>query len=458
LKWDADDPRPIHFMGIAGAGMSALALIARRRGVTVSGCDTDIRGAADVVKAGARVVQGHDPSHVHHARAVVFTAAIPPEHPELEAARAGGVPVISRADALQDVVQHGRTVAIAGSHGKTTTTVMTTEALGAAGKRPTGIAGGRVPHWDGNARVDGDDLFVVEADEYNKSFLALKPSIAVINNVEPDHMECYGTVDALEAAFAQFAGPAERVLVGGDDPGALRVANRLRSPVWRVGMGERADISIRDVRHDANGSGSRLVLPGGRTVRVSLRVPGLHNIRNAAMAIGAALALDADVERAAEALAEFGGVGRRFETLGVARGIAVVDDYAHHPSEVAATLQAARERFPKARLVAAFQPHLYSRTQSLGRELGEALAVADLVVVTEVYASREKPIPGVSGSIVAESARGAGAVVEWVPERRNLVRALAGLVREGDVVLTMGAGDITEVGPELLRRLGGRAA
>jgi len=228
LKWDADDPRPIHFMGIAGAGMSALALIARRRGVTVSGCDTDIRGAADVVKAGARVVQGHDPSHVHHARAVVFTAAIPPEHPELEAARAGGVPVISRADALQDVVQHGRTVAIAGSHGKTTTTVMATEALGAVGKRPTGIAGGRVPHWGGNARVDGDDLFVVEADEYNKSFLALKPSIAVINNVEPDHMECYGTVDALEAAFAQFAGPAERVLVGGDDPGALRVANRLR--------------------------------------------------------------------------------------------------------------------------------------------------------------------------------------------------------------------------------------
>src|SRR5947207_3063932 len=188
-------------MGIGGAGMSALALIARRRGVEISGCDNDIRGAADVVKAGARVVQGHDPAHVAGSRAVVYTAAIAADHPELQAARASGIPVITRADALQQVVARGKTLAVAGTHGKTTTTVMATEALAAAGRRPTGIAGGRVAHWGGNARLDGDQLFVVEADEYAKSFLSLRPAVAVINNIEPDHMEVYGTVGALQDAF-----------------------------------------------------------------------------------------------------------------------------------------------------------------------------------------------------------------------------------------------------------------
>lgn len=444
-------------MGIAGAGMSALALIARRRGVQVSGCDTDIRGAADVINAGARVVEGHDPAHVAGARAVVFTAAVRPEHPELVAARARGVPVVPRAEALNAVCR-GTVVAVAGTHGKTTTTVMTTEALTAAGRHPTGIAGGRVASWGGNARLDGDDLFVVEADEYAKSFLALTPTVAVITNVEADHLECYGSLGALEDAFVEFAGRARRALVSADDPGALRVAARLSVPVWRVGLSPDADVTIRDVRRGPLGTSARVGFPGSRTVELKLRVPGVHNITNAAAALAAVVALDADPEAAAAALASFGGVGRRFEQLGAAKGVTVVDDYAHHPSEVRATIAAARERFPGRRLVAAFQPHLYSRTQSLGEDLGRALAGADLAVITEVYAAREQPIAGVSGVNVAKAAEQAGVRVEWVPDRRTLPSRLAALVADGDVVLTLGAGDITEVGPDLLRRLTGAAA
>jgi UDP-N-acetylmuramate--alanine ligase len=454
-----DDPRPIHFVGVAGAGMSALALIARRRGVAVTGCDTDLRGAADVARAGARLWQGHDAGHVAGARAVVYTAAVPPDHPELVAARAAGLPVIRRAEALQLAVGQGRVVAIAGTHGKTTTTAMTTEALAAAGRHPTGIAGGRVAKWGGNARLDGGEVFVVEADEYDKAFLALEPTIAVVGNVEVDHLECYdGSVAELEGAFAEFAGRAHRALFGGDDAGAVRVAGQVTVPRWIVGVGRHADLRIADVARDRQGSRAQLALPDGRAVELRLAVPGLHNVRNAAMAIGAVLALGADVEPALAALAQFPGVARRFEAVGEARGVTIVDDYAHHPSEVVATIAAARQRFPEGRLVAVFQPHLFSRTQRQGEALGIALAAADQVVVTEIYAAREQPIAGVSGRVVAEAARRAGVPVDWIPDRASLAERLSGMVASGDVVLTLGAGDITGVGRELLEHLAGRAA
>lgn len=455
-----DDPRPVHFMGIAGAGMSALALMARRRGVAVSGCDTDPAGAADVAAAGARVLEGHDPRHVAGVRAVVYTAAVPPEHAELQAARAAGVPVLRRADALATAVHGGTVIAVSGTHGKTTTTVMATEALAAAGRRPTGLAGGRVSAWGGNVRLDGDRVFVVEADEYDRAFLALTPTVALVNNVEADHLECYGSLDALEAAFVEFAGRAKRALVGADDPGARRVASRLTVPTWLVGFGRDADVRIGDLRQDAHGSRAVVELPNGgvSSVELALQVPGVHNLRNAAMALGAVHAVGANVASAARALGQFTGVGRRFERVGTARGVLVVDDYAHHPSEITATLAAARQRFPGARLVAVFQPHLYSRTQLLGAELGQALAAADRAVVTEIYPAREAPIPGVTGRLVADAARQAGAAVEWVPDRGALVETLAHGVREGDVVLTLGAGDITRLGRELLERLAGAAA
>lgn len=453
-----DDPRPVHFVGIAGAGMSALALIARRRGVAVTGCDTDLGGAADVAQAGAQLWQGHDPEHVVGARAVVYTAAVAPQHPELVAARARDIPVVRRAEALHQLVGGGEVVAVAGTHGKTTTTVMTTEALAAAGRNPTGIAGGRVATWGGNARIDGERLFVVEADEYDRAFLALQPAIALVNNVEVDHLECYdGSVAALEAAFAEFAGRSRRALFGADDAGATRVARQVSVERWMVGTGSGADLRITGVQRDRFGSRASLVLPDGRKVDLKLQVPGLHNVRNAAMAVGAVLALGADVGPALAALGKFTGVGRRFEAVGSARGVTIVDDYAHHPSEVVATLAAARQRFPDARLVAVFQPHLYSRTQLQGEALGVALAAADRVVVTEIYPARETPIPGVSGRAVAEAAKRAGARVEWVPERAALAGVLAGSVADGDVVLTLGAGDITRVGRELLERLAGAA-
>ncbi len=434
-----------------------MALIARRRGVAVSGCDADPVGAADVEVAGARIYRGHDPAHVVGARAVVYTAAVSSDHAELRAARAAGIPVIRRADALHLAVQGGTVVAIAGTHGKTTTTVMATEAFAAAGRDPTGIAGGRVAGWGGNARLGGDELFVVEADEYDRAFLSLRPSVAIVGNVEADHLECYGSIAALEAAFAEFAGYAGIALFGADDAGARRVAARAGRERWLVGLAPDADVRVEQVRQESATTEADVVFEGGLRVALTLQVPGLHNVRNAAMALAAVRALGGDVERACEALAAFSGVSRRFEWVGSAGGVTVVDDYAHHPSEVAATLAAARQRYPGHRVVAVFQPHLYTRTQLQGDALGIALAAADRVVVTEIYAAREEPIAGVSGARVARAAERSGAEVEWVPDRGQLARSVAALVEPGDVVLTLGAGDITQVGRELLARLQGKA-
>src|SRR5258705_2666089 len=340
------DPRPTHLMGIAGAGMRALALIARHRGVAITGCDTDTSGTGvDVLTAlGVPVWKGHDPSHVEGARAVVVTAAVPRDPPELLKARALGLPVVRRADALGELVAGGKegVVAVAGTHGTTTTKVMVTEALTAAGRNPTGLAGGRVAAWGGNARIGGEDLYVVEADEYDKAFLSLRPTVAVVNNVEADHLECYGSIEALEDAFAEFAGRASRVIVGGDDAGADRVALRVSAPVWRVGQGATADVRIRAVRLEPGGSRATISLPGGHTVEFELIVPGLHNVRNAAAALAVLQALGADLQAGLRALSEFRGVGRRFERLGEAGGGTVVDDYAHHPTQMAATLASAR--------------------------------------------------------------------------------------------------------------------
>jgi UDP-N-acetylmuramate--alanine ligase len=434
--------------------MSALASIACRRGVAVSGCDADPSGAADVAALGAVVWGGHSPDHVDGVRAVVVTAAVPAGHPELVRARELGIPVVPRKAALAELVAGRRLVAAAGTHGKTTTTVMATEALAAAGLNPTGLAGGRVSTWGGNARLAGDDLFVVEADEYDQAFLTLHPTVAIVNNVEADHLECYGSVAALEDAFAEFAGRAETVLVGGDDAGAARIGSRVRQRrVWRFGTGVGSEIRITNVRQEADLTSAELLFPDGRHVTLRLRVPGLHNIRNATGALGAVVALGGDLDRAVEALGDFRGVGRRFDRLGEAGGVAIVDDYAHHPSELVATLAAARQAYPGRRLVAVFQPHLYSRTQQHGAAMGLALAAADVVVVTEVYAAREQPIAGVSGRQVAEAARQAGATTHFESDRAALGARVASVLAPGDVLLTLGAGDITRLGPELAARL-----
>jgi UDP-N-acetylmuramate--alanine ligase len=452
--FDSADRRPVHFMGIGGAGMSGLALIACRRGVVVTGCDADPAGAQDLVALGVPVAAGHSPAHLEGVRALVHTAAVPADHPELSRARALGVPVIPRKVALAELVAGRTVVAISGTHGKTTTTVMATEALVAAGRDPTGIAGGRVTSWQGNARIAGDALFVVEADEYDQAFLTLHPTVALVNNVEPDHLECYGSMAALEDAFVEFASRADLVLVGADDAGARQVAARLGTKARTFGLAADADIRISGVSQTPGETSAEVALPGVGVARLRLAVPGLHNLRNAVGALAATLHLaPGQVEPALAALRGFSGVGRRFERLGEFGGVEIVDDYAHHPSELAATLAAARQAFPSRRLVAVFQPHLFSRTAAHGTAMGEALAQADLVVVTEVYAAREDPIPGVSGRQVAEAAERAGAAAIFEADRPALGRRVLELLRPGDVVLTLGAGDITRVGRELVQWL-----
>ena len=465
---DTTDARPVHFIGIAGAGMSALAELLIKRGVSVAGTDANPSGAPDLAALGVRI-SAHDEKLVAAARAVVYSSAISPLHPEMLAARALGLPVVRRAEALAQAVSGGTLVAIAGTHGKTTTTVMTTEALAAAGLQPTGVVGGRVGSWGGNLRL-GDlaaaqPTYVVEADEYDRSFLALDPTVAVVLNVEADHLDIYRDLDDIERTFEAFCAPARVVVRCADDHGAmtLRLAARheviaysaVIEPHGANGHTARPAADARLVADglelSPDGSRFRVVFDGETLGEVVLAVPGLHNVRNAMAAIGAGLAVGCTVPAMAPGLAAFRGVERRFQRLGDARGVQVVDDYAHHPTEVSATVAAARHAFPGHRLVVAFQPHLYSRTRDLQQEFAEALSAADVLFLCDVYGARETPIAGVSSALIGE--RVPRGCLQWSGPRSTLASALHAFVREGDIVMTMGAGDITKTGPELLAAL-----
>ena len=435
--------------------MSALAELFVRRGVVVTGCDSNPGPADDLRRLGIAVTAGHDPAHVEGARALVITSAMKRDHPELMRANALGIPVIRRAEALGEAVSGGRLVGIAGTHGKTTTTVMTTEALTAAGLQPTGVVGGRVGAWGGNLRHGSDSLFVVEADEYDRSFLALSPTVAVVTNVEADHLDIYTDLEDIRGAFSTFIRDAETVVLCGDDAGAATLTTPQGARVIRYGLeAASADLRARDVRAKGTGQEWEVVHAGRSLGRVAIGVPGAHNVRNALAAIASGLALGATLEQMAPGLASFGGVERRFQRLGERGGVTVVDDYAHHPTEIRATLEAARAAFPGRRIVAAFQPHLYSRTRDFAPEFGDALSRADVVFLTEIYPAREQPIPGVSADLIETALRSGGGTLGWRGERTELAEALRGAARSGDVVLTIGAGDITRTGPELLTLLG----
>ena len=455
---DSADPRPVHFVGIAGAGMSALAELFVRRGVTVTGCDANPSGVDDLRRLGI-VVGPHDPAHVQGARALVVTSAMPKDHPELQRARECGVPVIRRAEALGEVTRGRELVGIAGTHGKTTTTVMTTQALAAAGRDPTALVGGRVPEWSGNLRAGSDRLYVAEADEYDRSFLALTPTVAVVTNIEADHLDIYhGGLADIRAAFAQFVAPARTVVLCAEDAGAASMRLPTGSEVIRYAVADGAGapdarLVARDVTHDSRGTRYLADWDGESLGAVSLGVPGRHNILNSLAALGAGLALGSPGAELLRGLAEFRGVERRFQRVGEARGVSILDDYAHHPTEITATLAAARGAFPKRRLVAAFQPHLFSRTRDFAREFATALAAADALYLTEIYPSREQPIAGVTSSLIEEHLARAGGRLAWRGDRRGLAAAIAAGAREGDVVVFMGAGDITRSGPELLALL-----
>jgi len=450
---DSSDPRPVHFVGIAGAGMSALAELFIRRGLAVTGCDANPEAGGDLRKLGIDVTT-HDPAHANRARALVVTSAMPKSHPELVRARELGIPVIRRAEALGDVTAGRELVGIAGTHGKTTTTVMATTVLAAAGRDPTALVGGRVAAWHGNLRAGGDRLYVAEADEYDRSFLALSPTVAVVTNIEADHLDIYADLADIRLAFAQFVHGARTIVLCGDDPGAASLSAPSTAEVIRYGIeSPDARLRAREVVLAGTSGAFDVVFDDETLGRVELCLPGRHNILNSLAALAAGLALGAPFDAMAPALSSFTGAERRFQRIGEARGVLVVDDYAHLPTEIAATLAAARAAFPERRLVAAFQPHLFTRTRDFARQFGEVLSAADAVYLTEIYPAREQPIAGVTASVVADALTASGGRLEWVGERDALADALATTVRDGDIVLTIGAGDITRTGPELLQRL-----
>ena len=454
---DNSDSRPVHFVGIAGAGMRALAELLARRGVIVTGCDANPGSTDDLAELGIEVITGHDPNHVDGAREVIVTSAMPKDHPEVARARELGIPIVRRAEALGQAVAGGKLVGIAGTHGKTTTTVMTTAALSAAGLRPTGLAGGRVAEWKGNLHYDSDQLFVVEADEYDRSFLTLSPTIAVVTNVEADHLDIYRDLDDITSTFSRFVREAAVVVLCADDAGASSVGLPASAEVVRYGITSRdARLVASDIRSTGHATTFAVAYDGSPLGEVALRVPGHHNVQNSLAAIGSGLALGVSLDAMRDGLLQFGGVERRFQRLCDVAGVTIVDDYAHHPTEIVATLQAARSSYPDRRIIAAFQPHLFSRTRDFADAFGQALAKADCVFLAEIYPAREKPIAGITSDLVAAATERAGRKVAWQGPRKELAAALYAFTRDGDVVITIGAGDITRTGPELREQLEAR--
>lgn len=436
----------IHFMGIGGAGMSALADALMRAGARVTGCDLHAAAAQSLLGDRVQVSAQHDPAHVADAAAVVVTAAVPPSHPELQAARERGIPVLKRAQALGAFVNAGTVLAVAGTHGKTTTTAMLTAILDSADLDPTAFVGGRVEAWGGGLRRGASRLYVVEADEYDRSFLTLQPEAVAVTSVEADHMDIYDSIEEIHAAFRELLARVPQdglIALCADDEGASGLLPASDPRVVRYGTRTYAGLRATDVA--PTGSSTRFQVhdndePLGQ---VMLGVPGLHNVRNALAAIALARHAGASFDAVQRALPSFHGVSRRFQVVGTARGVTFVDDYAHHPTEIAATLAAARSVYPGQRIVAVFQPHLYSRTRDLAVEFGYALAQADAVWVTDVYAAREQPIEGVTGELIVNAARRAGADgVHYTPTLDALQDDLGRVLVDQDVCIGMGAGDI----------------
>jgi UDP-N-acetylmuramate--alanine ligase len=452
----------VHFVGMGGAGMCGVARIMLARGVTVSGSDAAASaGLRELEALGAQVHIGHAAEHLGDADTLVATSAIRPDNPELTEAARRGIRVLHRAGALASLMLGRQVVAVAGTHGKTTTTSMITAVLLETGADPGYVIGGVLAATGIGAADGAGRYFVAEADESDGSFVMLAPDIAVVTNIEADHLDFYGNVESYRLAFAAFA---EQITAGGllvtcaDDPGACSLADRARGLGVRVRTyGESADADYRVSRTRPCGMGTTFSVgssegPFGKIdCDVSLSVPGRHNALNAAAAFTTTVELGIDPKLAAAALERFRGAARRMEPKGEAGGVRVLDTYAHHPTEVATDLRAARTIADGGRVVAVFQPHLYSRTRIFAAEFGAALGLADEVIVLDVYASREDPEPGVTGQLVADAVPGGTA--RYVPSFGDVPRVVASVAAPGDLVLTMGAGDVTRLGPLVLDEL-----
>jgi UDP-N-acetylmuramate--alanine ligase len=463
----------VHFVGIGGAGMSGIARIMLSRGSTVSGSDSAPSGLLDeLAAAGARVAVGHAAENLGAADTVVVSTAIRPDNPELVAAQQRGLRVLHRAAALAGLVLGRQAIAVAGTHGKTTTTSMITTVLLHSGAQPSYVIGGIVAETGLGAADGPGPHFVIEADESDGSFLMFAPDAAVVTSVEADHLDNYGTLAAVEAAFAAFAGriaDGGLLLASADGAAARALAGAVRPGVTALTYGTAADADYLVTAIEMRGMHTRLTVTGGpRTivagagpVQLEIAVPGRHNALNAAAAFGLTVQLGVPVADAVAGLAAYRGARRRLELKGEADGVQVIDSYAHHPTELAVDLAAARAIASGAdraggagRVIAVFQPHLFSRTRIFAAEFGTVLSQADEVLVLDVYAAREDPEPGVTGRLVADAVPG-GAV--FLPDSSAVPAVVAGLAKPGDLVLTMGAGDVTTLGPQIVAALRERA-
>ncbi|WP_422631819.1 UDP-N-acetylmuramate--L-alanine ligase [Pseudokineococcus basanitobsidens] len=481
LAFDVDEPVPpaaglggVHCVGVGGVGMSGIARVLLARGLPVSGSDAkDVPVLAALRAVGGRVAPGFDPGRLEGAGTVVASSAIRWDNPELVAARERGLRVLHRSQGLQALMADRRAVAVAGTNGKTTTTSMLVVALQHAGLDPSFAVGGELTGAGTNAHDGTGDLFVAEADESDASFLVYSPELSVVTNVQPDHLDHYGDAAAVERAFSAFAGrvrPGGVLVVCADDPGAARLADAVtaaggREPgrwprVVTYGLAPSADVRLVDLAPYGGRISFGLVdtAAGEGAVPVRLAVPGVHNALDAAAAYTAATRLGVLPRVAVDGLERFTGTRRRFEARGVAAGVRVFDDYAHNPAKVAAAVQTGRQVAGDGRLVVVFQPHLYSRTLDFAAEFGAALGAADDVLVMDVYAAREDPVPGVTGALVAGAVPLAAEHVAYVPSWGDVAQAATERVRPGDLVLTVGAGDVTMVAGEVLARLERRAA
>lgn len=451
-----------HFIGVGGAGMSGLAKVLSDRGIAVSGSDLRLSRYASALRdAGVVVHVGHAVANLGDPEVVVISSAIPESNPELAEARRRGIPVWQRARMLAELAGDRRTIAVAGTHGKTSTSSMAAAALSAMGLDPTFLIGGELNDVGSNARCGNGDLYVVEADESDGSFLHLSPHVAIVTNVEADHLDHYGTFGALVDAFRSFVGlvgPSGVAVLCADDKTLMGLASACSGRVVTYGRSMSADVRVEGMTPHAGGVRFDAVFPDGRRVSAAIPVPGEHMAVNATGVLAALWALGLDPEAAARALGSFTGVKRRFERIGEVAGVTVVDDYAHHPTEVRATLRAARGAGFE-RVWAIFQPHRYTRTAALRAEFGESFADADSVVFMDVYSAGESPVPGISGKTILEAVLHAAPRTRaaYFPHRADVAGYVADRVRSGDLVMTMGAGDVTTMGAEIVRALDQRA-
>lgn len=448
-----------HFIGIGGAGMSGIARIMHDRGIVVTGSDMkESRYTRALAHEGVLVHIGHTDQNLGDPGIVVVSSAIRESNPELRAARERGIEIWPRARMLAELAGGLATVAVAGTHGKTSTSAMIATMLAGMGLDPTFAIGGEVAEYSSNSRCGEGAQYVVEADESDGSFMYLDPAVALVTNIEADHLDHYGSLEAVEKTFVEFMCKVDGdgcLVTCADDDRLLELAQGCASRSVTYGFAEGADVRCHTLRRHGLGHAFEVQFADGRTVSASIPVTGEHMVQNATGALAVAYSLGLDPCAAADALASYGGVRRRFDHIGTVGGVTVIDDYAHHPTEVRATLAAARE-VGYARVWVVFQPHRYSRTGALSREFGAAFGDADRVVLMDVYSAGEVPVPGVSGRTLVDAVLRASprSQVAYMPHRADLVPYLTPRLAPGDLVLTMGAGDVTSVGPEIVSALG----